>query len=96
MLFRSPQDYAEAVKWYRKAAEQNDATAQYNLGLMYANGRGVPQDYVMAYKWINLAATRQEKAAEIRGNLAGLMTAEQIAEAQRLSSEFFARLQSEQ
>ena len=28
-----PQDYAEAVKWYRLAAEQGDARAQYNLGL---------------------------------------------------------------
>ena len=38
------QDYAEAVKWYRKAAEQNDAGAQYNLGVCYANGDGVAKD----------------------------------------------------
>ena len=31
-------DQAEAVKWYRKAAEQNDAAAQYNLGVCYAKG----------------------------------------------------------
>ena len=30
-----PQDYKEAVKWYRLAAEQGDAAAQYNLGIMY-------------------------------------------------------------
>ena len=36
-----PQDYAEAVKWYRLAAEQGYARAQYNLGVMYDNGRGV-------------------------------------------------------
>ncbi len=30
-----PQDYAEAVKWYRLAAEQGYAYAQYNLGVMY-------------------------------------------------------------
>ena len=30
-----PQDYAEAVKWYRKAAEQGDVNAQHNIGLMY-------------------------------------------------------------
>ena len=34
-----PQDYAEALKWYRKAAEQGDARAQTNLGVMYANGQ---------------------------------------------------------
>ena len=51
-----PQDYAEAVKWYRLAAEQGDAVAQYNLGVMYDNGQGVPQDYAEAVKWYRLAA----------------------------------------
>jgi TPR repeat protein len=36
-----PQDYTEATKWYRKAAEQGDAKAQYNLGYMYNDGCGV-------------------------------------------------------
>ena len=40
-----PQDYAEAVKWYRLAADQGIPTAQNNLGFMYAKGEGVPQDY---------------------------------------------------
>jgi len=34
-----PQDDAEAVKWYRLAAEQGDAAGQVGLGVMYANGR---------------------------------------------------------
>ena len=40
-----PQGYAEAMKWYRKATEQRygDATAQYNLGLMY--GKGADADH---------------------------------------------------
>ncbi|MDL1959246.1 MAG: hypothetical protein LWX01_06035 [Deltaproteobacteria bacterium] len=37
------QDYAEAVKWFRKAAEQGYADAQFFLGLMYAQGEGVLQ-----------------------------------------------------
>ena len=37
-------DYEEAAKWYLKAGEQGDADAQNNLGLMYADGRGVPRD----------------------------------------------------
>ena len=37
-------------------AEQGDAGAQYNLGLMYRNGQGVPQDYKTAVKWYTLAA----------------------------------------
>ncbi|NBT29691.1 MAG: hypothetical protein EBT18_09450, partial [Gammaproteobacteria bacterium] len=35
----------------RLAAEQGDATAQYNLAAMYDNGKGVPQDYEEAVKW---------------------------------------------
>ncbi len=36
------QDYAEAMKWYRKAAEQGHAGAQHNLGFMYTEGQGIP------------------------------------------------------
>ena len=49
-------DDAEKVKRYRKAAEQGDASSQYNLGWSYANGRGVTQDYVEAVKWYRKAA----------------------------------------
>ncbi|MCP4827986.1 MAG: sel1 repeat family protein, partial [Proteobacteria bacterium] len=42
------EDYAEAVKWYRLAADQGYADAQCNLGVMYDNGQGVPQDYAEA------------------------------------------------
>jgi TPR repeat protein len=35
------QDYQEALKWYRLAAEQGYATAQNNLGVMYVMGKGV-------------------------------------------------------
>ncbi|MCH8931814.1 MAG: sel1 repeat family protein, partial [Nitrospinae bacterium] len=55
-----PQDYAEAAKWYRKAAEQGDAEAQAMLGLMYLNGEGVPQENVQAHKWFNLSASRSQ------------------------------------
>ena len=34
-------DYAEAAKWFRAAAEQEHAMAQYSLGVMYFEGRGV-------------------------------------------------------
>ena len=49
-------DYVEAVKWYRKAAEQGCAEAQYNLGFMYASGDGVTQNYSEAVKWCRKAA----------------------------------------
>jgi TPR repeat protein len=45
-----PQDYAEATKWYRRAAERGDSDANFNLGLMYEKGQGVPHDYAEAAK----------------------------------------------
>jgi TPR repeat protein len=48
-----PQDHAEAVKWYRLAADQGLAEAQYNLGVSYYDG---PQNYAEAEKWFRLAA----------------------------------------
>jgi TPR repeat protein len=51
-----PQDHAEASKWFRKAAEQGDAKAQNNLGVMHARGLGVPLDYAEAAKWFRKAA----------------------------------------
>jgi TPR repeat protein len=42
--------------WYRKAAMQGGASAQYNLGFMYLNGQGVPQNYAEAAKWYRKAA----------------------------------------
>lgn len=39
------QNYKEAVKYYRKAAEQGHAAAQYNLGVCYRDGKGTKKDY---------------------------------------------------
>ena len=41
---------------YRKAAKQGDADAQYNLGVLYADGRGVRQDHAEAVRWYRKAA----------------------------------------
>jgi hypothetical protein len=49
-------DYAAAASWYRKAAEQGDARAQFTLGIMYAKGEGGPQDYAVAASWFRKAA----------------------------------------
>lgn len=49
-------DYAAAVNQFREAAEQGDAAAQYNLALMYGNGKGVPQDDTEAMKWYSRSA----------------------------------------
>jgi hypothetical protein len=49
-------DYAEAIKWYRKAAEQGDSLAQNNLGFCYHLGNGVEKDDAEAVKWFRKAA----------------------------------------
>lgn len=46
----------EYVREYRKAAEQGDASAQYNLGRVYENGRGVAEDFRESVKWYRKAA----------------------------------------
>jgi TPR repeat protein len=60
-------DETEAVKWYRKAAEQNVADAQYNLGVCYAIGQGVTEDDAEAVKWFRKAA--EQNYADAQYNL---------------------------
>ena len=62
-----PQDYKEAVYWYRLAVEQGYTIAQYNLGLMYEKGKGVPQDDKEAARLYRLAAEQGD--ADAQGNL---------------------------
>jgi TPR repeat protein len=84
-----PQDYAEAVRWYRKAADQGLAHAQFNLGARYVQGQGVPQDYVSAHMWLSLSAAQNNNdATKFRDMIAAKMTPAQIAEAQKLAREW--------
>ena len=59
-----PQSDKEAVKWYRKAAEQGDADAQSNLDFMYDNVQGVPQSDKEAVKWYRKAAEQGKAGAQ--------------------------------
>ncbi|MGR5554634.1 tetratricopeptide repeat protein, partial [Vibrio alfacsensis] len=54
----------EAVKWYRKAAEQGHASAQCNLGVMYAKGDGVLENDKEAVKWYRKAAEQGDADAQ--------------------------------
>jgi len=68
------QNYTEAMKWYRLAADQGYAEAQVNLGMMYYNGgQGVPRDYAEAARWFDLAADQGNAYAQ---NNLGLMYAQ--------------------
>ena len=57
-------DYAEALKWYHKAAEQGHAAAQNSLGWMYQKGKGVPQDHAEAVKRYRKSAEQGDEAAQ--------------------------------
>src|SRR6266568_1498830 len=50
------QDYAKAVYWFRKAAEQGLAEAQYLLAECYQRGDGVAKDAAEAARWYRKAA----------------------------------------
>ncbi|HVQ80387.1 MAG: hypothetical protein WBY84_18910 [Pseudolabrys sp.] len=88
-------DYAAALRFIRPLAEQGDASAQYNLGVLYDNGLGVPQDKVRAYMWFTLSAAQgRDGAAAFRDLIARRMTPAQIEEAQKLTREWKPNTQS--
>ncbi len=60
-------DYKTAFKELKPVAEQGDSLAQFNLGLMYYNGRGVTKDHTEAIKWYKKAA--KQGRAEAQFNL---------------------------
>ena len=57
-------DYAAALRIFRKLAQQGDAAAQNDLGIMNEKGKGVAQNYVKAAKWYRLAADQGAAAAQ--------------------------------
>ncbi|MCP4385353.1 MAG: sel1 repeat family protein [Hyphomicrobiales bacterium] len=65
-------DRAEAVRWFRLAADQGDALAQASLGIMYSLGRGVPQDDIEAANW--LLKSVYQGNMEAQGPLAQIYT----------------------
>ena len=93
-----PQDYAKAIEWYRLAAEQGHADAQFHLGTMYYRGRGVRPEFVQAHMWLSLAVASEKEiaslAAETRENLMKSMTSDEIDKAQRLARGWMERQQN--
>ena len=49
------QNYEEAVKWFRKAADQGYPPAQFNLGMRYRDGSGVEKNLREGFRWIRKA-----------------------------------------
>lgn len=57
-------DYKETLRRFRRAAEQGNVTAQFQLGLLYDKGTGVPQDHEEAARWYRMAAENEDAAAQ--------------------------------
>ena len=71
-------------------ANQGDAFAQFNLGVMYENGEGVPENSIRAYVWWSMAKTQgNEKSASNIDILKPQMTKQQIAQAQALATQCY-------
>jgi len=82
------QDYKTAHRLWLPLAEQGDAKAQYNLGLMYEKGKGISKDFVEAYKWFSISGETGNGRMYIEKLGKRKMTTAQIAEAQKLAQEW--------
>ena len=79
-----PQDDAQAVQWFLRAAEQGHVSAQGTLGAYYWAGRGVPPDLSRAYFWSALAFAQGDETSKSRlEGLASQMTRSQVAAARQ-------------
>ena len=68
---------------------ENNADVFCEMGLMYATGRGCEIDLVSAHKWLNIAAIKgNDRAAELRADVAASMSKMQLAEALRAAREW--------
>ncbi|MBB3311017.1 hypothetical protein FHT78_002761 [Rhizobium sp. BK196] len=69
--------------------DNNSADVFCEMGLMYATGRGCAIDLVSAHKWLNIAAIKgNDRAAELRADVAATMSKMQLAEALRAAREW--------
>lgn len=62
-IYKEEEDYVRSAKCFRRAAEKGDAESQYELGMLYYDGKGVKQSYEKAFKWFRAAAYGLERRA---------------------------------
>ena len=87
------EDFGEAARWFRKAAEAGHGPAQADLAMLYGKGLGVPQDYVWSYAWFAAAAENmvhgraREQTLELRDMMAAFLSPDERARAERLAAQ---------
>jgi len=85
----------EAAKWFLRAAKQGYPQAQFGLGVMYAKGQGLPKHPPAALAWFVVSGYYgYQNASRNRDIIAKSMTPEQIAEAQKMSSELLKQIEA--
>lgn len=91
-----PQDFARAAAWFALAAEQGHPMAQFNMGSLYEDGRGVAKDLILAHMWFNLAAAAFPWPGDMRleaflrrDRVAERLTAAQLRDAQQRATEWW-------
>lgn len=80
-------DYTRAFQEYRQSAQTGNSLAQYMLGRMYAEGRGVGEDKLAAYMWFDLSASNgNSRAIAARDSIAADMDENEIEQAQQMAA----------
>jgi hypothetical protein len=81
------QSYEQSLEWMKAAAAQGNSDGMLELGRLYREGIAVPKDIVQAYIWLNRSAAKHNRiAAHERDVIGNVLTAEQLRDAQSLSS----------
>jgi hypothetical protein len=85
---------ADNLSHWQRLAEKGSANAQFNLGVLYANGEGVLQGSSESYVWLNIAAMAGNKNLAIkRDRAAEKLTTEELNLAQQRAAELFEEIQ---
>jgi len=83
------QNFEEAGKWLRKAAENRLPQAQYKLANLYTEGKGVPKDYEFAYVWYSVGSAHDHKLSkEAVGKAKEKLSESELTEAEKLIAEY--------
>lgn len=99
LIHEAKEDLVESTRWMIKAAEAGDTASWFYVGHRFQKGKGVPVNYVKAYAWFTVSSSDEKEGADTAARrrlkeLAEQMTAEQIAEGQKVASQIWQELES--
>lgn len=73
LFTKIPPDTAEAIAWWKRAAAQGHAEAQFMLATQYLYGLAIPADYGEAYRWALIASQSAQLSESARNEVLKLM-----------------------